>query len=450
MNVTADLAAFVAGLHVSDLPDAVRDQARRAFLDTIAVTLAGVPEPCAQIAARFARGLGAAPEATVIGHSFRTVATEAAFANGTAAHALDFDDVSEAMMGHPSAPLVPAVLAAGERVGATGAEAIVAYVAGFEVQARLGRILGPTHYARGWHPTATLGTLGATAAAARLFGLDQRATQMALGIATSLAAGCRQQFGTMTKPLHAGFAARNGVNAALLAADGMTADASAIEGPLGLARLYSDGADLERGMKDLGETWTLLRPGIGVKKFPCCYATHCAVDAALELRRAHGSRVADARSVDVVVPAGALAPLIHHRPSTGLEGKFSMAYCVATALIDGDVRLDTFRDDAVARPVVRAFMNRITVREEPRREGVATAFYAEVTLDLEPASVRAFVDIPRGDARKPLTLEELEAKFRDCARCLPEAGRERALQLVARLEDLPRLSDLVTVLSGQV
>lgn len=449
MRVTSALSAFVAGLRPGDVPEPVREQVRRAFLDTLGVALAGAREPCARITAELARKLGAAPEATLFGHPVRTAATEAALVNGTAAHALDYDDVSEAMMGHPSAPLVPAVMALAEQTGASGEDAVVAYAAGFEVQARVGRMLGPDHYARGWHPTSTLGTLGAAAAASRILGSSEGQTAMALGVACSLAAGCRQQFGTMTKPLHAGIAARNGIMAALLAADGLTADATAIEGPLGFGHLYGgEGIHEERGLRGLGDAWLLLDPGIGVKKYPCCYATHCALDAALELRSLYGERVAAARAIQVVVPTGALAPLIHDRPSTGLEGKFSMPYCVAAALTDGHVRLATFSDEAVRRPAVREFLERVEVREAPRREGSRTAFSADVLIDLGDVRVEASVDTPRGDPRTPLSWQELVEKFRDCAAGLPPAQTERALTQIERLDRLERVADLAAALGS--
>lgn len=447
MGATAAFSAFVAGLRPADVPKPVREQVRRAFLDTLGVALAGAREPCARVTASYAGKLSATPEATLFGFGARTAATEAALVNGTAAHALDYDDVSEAMMGHPSAPLVPAIVALAERTGASGEGATLAYVAGFEVQARVGRMLGPAHYARGWHPTSTLGTLGAAAAASRILGLSERQTSMALGVACSLAAGCRQQFGSMTKPLHAGIAARNGVMAALLAAEGLTADPTAIEAPLGFGRLYgADGVEPDRGLQGLGETWLILELGIGVKKYPCCYATHCALDAALELRSLHGERVASARAIQVVVPTGALAPLIHDRPSTGLEGKFSMPYCVAAALTDGHVRLATFSDEAVARLDVRRLMERVQVREEPRREGARTPFYADVRLDLGDTEAQAFVDTPRGDPRRPLSWQELVDKFRDCAAGLPPAQTERALTQIERLDRLERVADLAAAL----
>ncbi len=449
MKATQKLASFAAGLEPVDLPDSVREQARRAFLDTLAVTLAGMPEDCSRLVADYARSLESRPEATIVGSNLRTAAPEAALVNGTAAHALDFDDVSEAMMGHPSAPLVPAVLALGERLKASGEDILLAYVAGFEVQARLGRLLGPGHYTHGWHATSTLGTLGAAAACARLLRLDEPRTVMALGIGVSLASGSRQNFGTMTKPLHAGLAARNGLVAALLAADGFTADASAIEAPLGFAHLYTrdDSFDIERGLQGLEEEWTILKPGISVKKYPCCFATHCALDAVLDLRRAHAVEAQAVQAIDVVVPEGALSPLIHTRPSTGLEGKFSMQYCVATALVDGVVRLSSFTDEAVQRAQVQALTERVRVREEPRRQGTLFTFYADVTIELPSVLRRTFVDTPRGHAGNPLSWEELVDKFRDCAFALPQEQVERALEAIQGLDGLRRVTELTETLA---
>ena len=230
------------------------------------------------------REQGGSTEASVFGHGFGAPAGEAALVNGTSAHALDFDDVNMSMRGHPSVPLLPAVLALGEKIGSSGRELIDAFVLGFEVECKLGRVIGAAHYALGWHATSTLGTLGAAAACARLLRLDMERTQIALGIAASLASGVRQNFGTMTKPLHAGWAARNGVIAATLADRGFTADSAAIEGESGLLHAASGGARLNsRALASLGDPWEIVSPGIGVKLYPCCYATHRAIDAALEI-----------------------------------------------------------------------------------------------------------------------------------------------------------------------
>ena len=228
--MTRRLAEFVASTPSRDIEPAAREQARRAILDTLGVMLAGSREDAARITAEMVREQGGSAESTVVGHSFRAAAGEAALVNGTSAHTLDFDDVNMNMRGHPSVPLLPAVLALGEKLGSSGREVIDAFVLGFEVECRLGKVIGGEHYALGWHATSTLGTLGAGAACARLLRLDADQTQTALGIAASLASGVRQNFGTMTKPLHAGWAARNGVIAVTLSERGLTADTAALEG----------------------------------------------------------------------------------------------------------------------------------------------------------------------------------------------------------------------------
>ena len=257
------LAEFVA----SAIPPVEgRHAAARALLDTIGVMLAGASESAAasvqQVVAQESSGL----QCSVLGTGLRTSATNAALANGTAAHAHDYDDMCFVSLAHPSAPLVAAGLAIAERSGATGRALLEAYVVGFEIEARLGRAMNPRHYQRGWHCTSTLGTIGAAAAASRLLGFDARVIGHALAIAASEASGLKENFGTMVKPLHAGLAARNGVLAALLAQAGMTASGSAIEGPQGfLAAMDSESPTLLPFVADLGGRWEILDSGITVK-----------------------------------------------------------------------------------------------------------------------------------------------------------------------------------------
>jgi 2-methylcitrate dehydratase PrpD len=231
---------------------------------------------------------------SVWGTGLRASAPDAALANGTAAHALDFDDMCFVSLAHPSAPLVPAVIAAGEIAGASGRAVLDAYIIGFEIQARLGRLMNPRHYQRGWHCTSTLGAISAAAGASRLFGLDAAATEHALAIAASSASGLKENFGTMVKPLHAGLAARDGVMAALLAKGGLTGSAKAIDGPQGYLRAFdSEGTDLANAVGDLGSRWEILDTGITVKLYPSCAGTHPTLDALLDLARAawlYGSR----------------------------------------------------------------------------------------------------------------------------------------------------------------
>ncbi|MDP2949024.1 MAG: MmgE/PrpD family protein [Chloroflexota bacterium] len=448
MGVTEKLAAFVVDTDYESVPEEAVTAAKRAVLDTLAVTIAGCREDASRIIAAYVRELGAAGDAGVVGTGLRTAPPEAALANGTFAHALDYDDVNISMRGHPSAPLLPAVLALGEKTGASAREAIVAFVLGFEVECKVGAAMGGSHYAHGWHPTATLGSLGAAAASAKLLGLDTAATRAALGIASSLAGGTRQNFGTMTKPLHAGVAASNGVRAAMLAHKGFTADADIIEAPLGFLHMFArpDDYDAGKAVASLGQPFDIVRPGIGVKLYPCCYATHRALDAALALRRERGIEPQRIARVTVKVSRGTAMPLIHSRPQTGLEGKFSMEYCLAASLLDGRVSLASFSDQAVQRPQAQDLLRRVDMEEEAESQGEGPILGpATVTVILDDGSEHSQrVDIPKGDPRAPLTWEELAAKYRDCAAgILSHQAIGRSLEIIASLEAAPDIRELM-------
>jgi 2-methylcitrate dehydratase PrpD len=447
VNVSEHLARFVA--EAETVPDEAIVQAKRALLDTLGVALAGCREESVRVVAEWARERGGREEATVLGRRFRAPAAEAALVNGTAGHALDYDDVSLPMRGHPSAPLLPAVLAMGEKAGGSGRDLLTAFVLGFEVEARLGRAIGEAHYALGWHATSTLGTLGAAAACARLLGLDVGRTQMALGIAASLAGGLQQNFGTMTKPLHAGWAAHNGVVAVELASRGFTADARALEGESGFLRAMSGGADVDLGpLAELGDQFEITSSGIGVKLYPCCYAVHRTLDAALDLRAQHRIDPDSIAQVQVEVSRGALLPLREEPPATGLEGKFNLKYCVAVALADGRVGLASFTGEDVHRPAVRELMGKVEAREGAEPGAFPIGGHAEVRIALKDGSEHSLrVDTPRGDPSRPLGWDELAEKFRDCAgMILPSEAVERTLCLVERLEELRDVGGLTETL----
>ncbi len=447
VDITQRLAQFVASTPSETIGAAAREQAKRALLDTLGVMLAGSREPASRIVVERVREQGGVGEATVVGAGFRAPVSQAALANGTAAHALDYDDVTANMRGHPSAPLVPALLALGEKLGLSGREVLDAYVLGFEVECKLGRAVGGPHYALGWHATSTLGTIGAAAACARLLGLDAGRTRNALGIGASLASGLQQNFGTMTKPLHAGWAAHNGVVAAQLATLGFEADAEAIEGPSGFLRAMSGGAesDLQAAVHGLGEPWEVVEPGIGVKLYPCCYATHRAIDAALQVRRHSGFDAAAIERVELHLSQGTLLPLIGRAPATGLEAKFSMEYCVASALAYGAPGLSAFTDEAAVRADVQALARRVPAIED----GPAMAYPIEgwariVVRQTNGLAFEADMDTPRGDPQNPLTWDELAGKFRDCAgKVLSPDHVEGAIGLVRRADELADIGELI-------
>lgn len=450
MNVTHKLAEFVAGTPSEAIGPEAREQAKRAVLDTLGVMLAGCREPAAVLVAEHARQQGGAEEATVAGARFLATAEQVALVNGTAAHALDYDDVQANMRGHPSAPLLPAVLALGEKLGASGRDVLDAYVLGFEVECKLGRAIGEPHYALGWHATSTLGTVGAASACARLLGLDADRARNALGIAASLASGLQANFGTMTKPLHAGWAAHSGVLAATLAARGFEADAEALEGPSGFLRAMSGGAEVDVGAaaRGLGQPWEVLEPGIGVKLYPCCYATHRAIDAALFVRGWPEFEAGRIQAVELHLSKGTLLPLIGRVPVTGLEAKFSMEYCVAVALLHGAPGLGAFTEEAVGRADVQAMARRVRAIED----GPVMAYPIEgwARIVVHSAGGRTFkaeVNTPRGDPKNPLSWDELTAKFRECAgTVLPAGGVDAAVVLIRRLDEHADVRELVAAI----
>lgn len=452
MGLTRDVAEWVERTSIDDAPPAAMAAGKSAIIDTVAAILAGASEPVTRIVAEAVAEEGAAPVADRLGARLRTSMEGAAFVNGVSGHALDYDDVSPSVIGHPSVVVLPAALAAAQGTGASGRRLLEAYVIGVEVITKLGRAMGNAHYRIGWHATSTLGTLGAAMAAGKLLGLAPEPLQHALGIAVSEASGSRQNFGTMTKPFHPGHAARCGVLAARLARKGMTADTTILEAPLGYFAMFSHGEAATDGIRDaLGNPYDVISPGMNVKRYPCCYATHRAADAVLDLAREYELRGADVEAAEVVVPSGGLAAVTRDRPRTGLEGKFSLPYVVAAAVLDGRVTLDTFTDEMVQRPEAQALLRAVRPVEDP---SIPVAFnaieegYVVVKIRRRDGAVlERRVDYPRGAHQNPLAADELFAKFRDCARrALPREQGERALALLTAIEDLPRLDELVASL----
>ena len=442
----------MAGTSVDDLPADVRQAAKAAIVDTTAAILAGASEPVTRIVAGLLAEEGARPVADRLGAHLRTSMEGAALINGVSGHALDYDDVSRSAIGHPSVVVFPAALAAAQGAGASGRDLLEAYAVGVEVMTKLGRAMGTAHYRAGWHATSTLGTLAAAMAAGKVFRLDPGRLVHALAIAVSTASGSRQNFGTMTKPFHPGHAARCGLLATLLARNGMTGDEAILEAPFGFFALFSyDEARIDGLPAALGRPYDLTSPGINVKLYPCCYAIHRAADAVLGAVREHGISNADVQSVEVIVPAGGLAPLIHDRPTTGLESKFSMQYALAAAILDGRLNLETFTDEMVRRPRVRALLSAIHLTEDsaipvafnPLEEG-----HVAVRIRLRNGdTLDRRVDHARGSADNPLDREELREKFRDCARrALPPEQVEHALAMLETLDDVRRVDDLVRAL----
>ncbi len=444
VSAIARLAEFVVKTRLDDVPPAALAHVRRAALDSLGVMLAGSTEPVARIVRELIRVEGGAPLCTVLGTGLRTSPTWAALANGTAGHAHDFDDTSFALMGHPSVPLFAATLAAAEAEPADGAAVALAYLLGFEVGAAIGTAVNPGHYTRGWHATATLGTLGCAAAAARLLALEAGPTRHALGLAASLASGVKENFGSMTKPYHAGHAARNGLLAALLAREGLTAAETALDGRQGLLAAAGGcpGDALAAALEGLGQRWHVLESGVAVKAYPSCALTHPAIDALLALRQEHDLRPEAIAEIEVAVNRVTPDVLAYSAPATALERKFSMPYCAAAAVALGRVDLACFEEGEVREPAVRALMGRVRMVVDPALpDRLEQHAWSRVTVRLVDGRVLAApARGARGHHDDPLDDATLRDKFLACAgRVL---SRSEAEGVAAQLEHLDAIPDI--------
>lgn len=457
-TVTQALTDFIVDTTYESMGDEVVAATVPAVVDTIGVILAGRRSEAGSTVLRYA-GDASGP-AWAAGLDNGAPPEVAALINSTLGHALDFDDALPGS-GHPSALVLAAILAAADTPGQpplTGARLAEAFAIGFEVTHRVSKSLGIQHYFRGWHTTSTAGSFGAAAGAGKVLGLDAGQTAMALGIAASLSSGIQRNFGTMTKPLHSGLAARNGVTAAELARVGFTASPAVFDGELGFLQLYGgDSHDLS-AVDLLGAPFALIEPGTALKKFPCCYAAARPTHAMLELRREHSLAPEQVTEITCTVPKGGLQALVYHRPETGLHGKFCLEYTLAAALLDGEVRLSTFTDEAVQRPEVRRLIELVRLSEDPqlrpedpdaRVSSPATGGRVEVTVTTAGRQVGTSVGEPPGGPKYPMSWEDIRAKFLDCARfggydtTRAEQGFE-ALRTVDGQEDVRRIFDALT------
>ncbi|MGZ5092158.1 MAG: MmgE/PrpD family protein, partial [Burkholderiales bacterium] len=374
---------------------------------------------------------------------------EAALINATAAHALDYDDVAQ--RGHPSAVLVPAILAEAQALGASGKDMMVAYAAGYETWAELVRRDPDHHHEKGWHPTGIFGAIGAAAACASLHKLDAERAAHAIALGASQSAGVMANFGTMTKPFHAGRSAQAGVLAARLAANGFTASPDAFEHPQGFLSAVSPKGRVDVEMPiEAGVKWKILKDKLGVKKYPLCYCTHRALDAMLDLTGEQRIDPAKVNSVTVSTSRLNSKILRNHLPQTGLEAKFSMEFAMASALVAKRAGLAELTDEFVLSPEVQALMKRVTVqpddREDPEKPGKSP--YDMVIVEtsdkrrLESAKVKHI----RGGPELPLKREELWTKFEGCLQTSPRPFSSRdlfdalmSLEKVQHVNQLPGL-----------
>jgi len=442
------LSAFVASMRFDAIPAKALDNAKAAITDCLGVAVAGASEESAQILGQFARAENARAEATLYGQRFRSSVVQAALVNGAAAHAHDFDH-SFVLGGQPTSPIIPAVFSLGESLNASGRQVVEAYVAGFEVVSAMIFAVQNAGGA-GWHANGTIGVFGASATCAKLLALSESQTQMALAIAASMASGVTSNFGTMTKPLHVGQAARNGVLAAKLAKSGFTANTQTLEARNGFFDCYYPTGKVDaRPFDELGRIYALERYGVRFKPYPCGGLTHTSIYATILMRNEHRITPEDVDHVDVAVPADTAAPLSYRVPRTGLEGKFSMPYLIARALSDGNITLETFTDEAVRDPKVLQLLERVDMKvDSALQSGADGSRPGRVTIKLKNGQTHTLLQqFPKGSPQLPMTSAEMLAKFRGCVRgVMKDASADRALAYIDRLETFPSINPLVRLL----
>ena len=448
MTALETFAAWIADSPRDHGPTALA-RARVAFLDTLGCMLAGAADPAAESVRRTVSAWGEG-SCTVVGMGIRAPAPWAALANGTAAHALDFDDHEEPGATHPSAVLVPALLALGETRRASGRDLLDAYIAGLEIIVRLGEAVNLSHYHRGWHSTATLGGLGAAAAGARILKLDKKEVAHTIGIANSMAAGLKSQFGTMAKPLHAGLAAKAGVVSASLAAEGMTASPDVLDGEWSLLSLMAgpEAAGFDGPLRSLGDPIAIESYGLVVKPYPCCGYIHGTLDGLLELRRAESLGAGDIAGVTARVPGRNAEILTYARPGSPGEARFSLHYCTAVTALTGSLTVADFTPEAVARPEVRAWLPKVALETHPihdRSSDLALREPDVVTLHLAGGGARRIeVTQVRGTPERPLGEAELSEKFRACAAGrLSDAQAAAAETAVSGLDSVAEIGEVL-------
>ena len=459
-SLTGYVAEFIASTRFASIPESVVALGKKSIVDGLGLALAGSVAKSGGIVRRHLQGLGLrGGSASVIGAGLRVPPRFAAFANGVGVHADDYDDTQLAvakdrvygLLTHPTAPALPSVLAVAEATGRSGKDLLAAYHVGVEVECKIAEAINPRHYQHGFHSTATCGALGAAAGVANLVGLSVDQTRTCLGIAGSLAAGVRENFGTMMKPFHAGRAAESGVIAAEFAQLGLTATPIVLEAGRGFFRAAGGGYDETAISGKLGKPWTFADPGISIKPHPSGSLTHPGMTKMLELIRKHDIKPDQVVSVKVGTNQNMPNALIHHRPTTELQAKFSMEFCMAILLLERKGGLNEFTDEIVNRPDVQAMIRKVEFGVHPDAEA---AGYDKMTTILEIALADGRVlhdraDFGKGSPAIPMTYDEVADKFRECAAYSrwPKKKADQVVELVRNLEEVRNVRELTGLLS---
>jgi 2-methylcitrate dehydratase PrpD len=442
-SVTEQLAEWVVKSDLTDVPSVGVERARDRVLDSLGVMFAGMSVSTGQIMRDWVRAQGGTPDSAVVGSGFKTTATLATLANSTAGHALEFDDIAT-FGGHFANPLTAAMLAVAEKVGASGGDAVLAWLVGWDVIAQTSKPCfteqGNSLLTRGWFNQGFQPVLGVAALASKLLGLDVLQTRMALGNAAGAMGGLLKNRGSDTKSFQAGNAAMHGVMAAELVALGFTANADILDDDIGVARLLGlEDGDPERVLDGLG-TWDMATNGSTIRLHACCGASHWGQDALQRILRRRPTSPDEIESIEIEIDSFLLPMVPYHDPQTGLEAKYSLEYDMATIALDGRAGLHQYSDDAVRRPEARALMQRVTtspVQELRKPE-------SRVVLTLKSGEqLEESVNVSHGSPSDPLTDAEVVGKFHECAEALmSEARRSQVIDLCRRLDSLESVREL--------
>lgn len=451
MTVINRLAAWAAETP-AEWSDGILEQTERAIEDVFACLVAGAADEAA-VRVRSAITPWGTGSSTVVGQRERAPSPWAALANGTAAHALDYDDILRPAVTHASAVLFPALLALAEEIDASGTDLLDAYIVGLEMHAAVGRGVNRSHYDAGWHATSTVGCIGTAAGCGRLLGLDAARMAHAMSLSVSMASGPKAQFGTMAKPFHAGMAAQHAVTAATLAKAGLEGRETVLESQLGFLPLYGgpDPLRWDTVLSCLGEKLAIEEPGLLFKRYPCCGSAHLVLDCVIGLQREHGFGAHDVANVDTVIATGNKRNLMYDDPENEMQARFSMQYCVAVALLNGRLCLADFTPAAVTRPAVRRFLKLTTVRthdpaDEPPDADTHLPHHVEITLK-NGDRLCASRQHTRGSKHDPFDDTDRAQKFADCCEgTLAPENLTAARNQLTKLRELDNLGALTTYL----
>jgi 2-methylcitrate dehydratase PrpD len=432
--LTAKLGSFIAEADAKMIPDEAFEHAKVAFMDWVAVTVAGKDDPLVKKLVAYADAMGGNEQATILGHNVKKSVSQAALINGSASHALDYDDTLASFLGHPSVTLFPSLLALAEWQDKSGEDLLTAYLIGLQVGVTIAQCAGMEHYMAGWHGTSTIGHLASAAGCAWLLGLDQEKSTYALGIGATQSSGLKRVFGTMCKPFHAGRSSQAGLLSALLAQEGFTSAEDALEGPQGFFQVLGGNGN-EEPMNRLSKQWDV--GDLSQKYHASCHATHSPLEATLSIVEKEKVALDQIEAIRVHSSELALSAASKTETSTGLEGKFSIPYCVANALVTGQTGMQAFTDEKARDPGVNALMKKISVAVDPEMKTLES----RVEMETKGGKVHsAFVDVLKEVPPLETKRERVKSKYFDL--CGPVIGPEKTGELADKILGLEKLSNV--------